>query len=238
MPVVICVDQLIVSTMTKIYERETMADTTQQATPGNPTFHRLWPTLFMTVTLPGHEQANAMLSGLVLEKNVEQEQMTTNYLEYNLMEDENPAVLWLRQCFEKAVQDYAQEAGITYALDWTIQAWPNVNFRGDYHNLHNHPHSWLSGTYYLNVPDQSAADTFRSDLNPGAISFFDPRPQANMGAVRSDGQFDPEFRRLPEPGELFLWPAFLHHLVHPNLVDVPRLSISFNVVLRNKANYL
>ena len=59
-----------------------------------------------------------------------------------------------------------------------------------------------------------------------------------MGAISGDGQFDPEFRRLPNEGELFLWPAFLHHLVHPNLVDVPRLSISFNVVLRNKTNYL
>ena len=158
-----------------------MADTPQQAAPGSPAFHRLWPTLFMAVTLPGHEQANAMLSGLVLEKNAEQEQMTTNYLDQNFLEDENPAVLWLRQCFDKAVHDYAHELGITYPLDWTLQAWPNVNFKGDYHNLHNHPHAWLSGTYYLNVPDQGAADTFRSDLNPGAISFFDPRPQANMG---------------------------------------------------------
>ena len=62
--------------------------------------------------------------------------------------------------------------------------------------------------------------------------------QANMGAVRGDCQFDRELRRLPDAGELFLWPAFLHHLLHPNLVDVPRLSISFNVVLRYKANYL
>ena len=74
----------------------------------------------MAVNLPGHEQANAMLNGLVLEKHAEQEQMTTNYLEQNLMEDERPAALWLRQCFDKAVQDYVQEAGITYPLDWTI----------------------------------------------------------------------------------------------------------------------
>ena len=52
-----------------------------------------------------------MLSGLVLEKNAEQEQMTTNYLEQNFLEDENPAILWLRQCFDKAVQDYAKKQG-------------------------------------------------------------------------------------------------------------------------------
>ena len=81
MLVMIFIDHFVVSSITSIQERETMADTHQQAAPGSPTFHRLWPTLFMAVTLPGHEQANAMLSGLVLEKNAEQEQMTTNYLD-------------------------------------------------------------------------------------------------------------------------------------------------------------
>ena len=46
--------------------------------------------------------------------------MTTNYLEQNLMEDESPDVLWLRQGFDKGAQDCAQEAGITCPLDWTI----------------------------------------------------------------------------------------------------------------------
>tara|TARA_B100001057_G_scaffold470751_1_gene532383 strand:+ start:735 stop:860 length:126 start_codon:yes stop_codon:yes gene_type:complete len=36
------------------------------------------------------------------------------------MEDESPALLCLRQCFDNAVQHYVQEAGITYSLDWTI----------------------------------------------------------------------------------------------------------------------
>ena len=104
--------------------------------------------------------------------------------------------------------------------------------------LHNHPHSWLSGTYYVNVPDQSDAETYRSDLNPGAISFFDPRGQANMNAIRGDGQVDPEHRILPTGGDLLLWPAFLHHLVHPNMAEVPRISVSFNVVLKWKPEYM
>ena len=64
----IFIDHFVVSSITSIQEREPMADAPQQATPGIPTFHQLWPTLFMAVTLPGHEQANAMLRGLVLEK--------------------------------------------------------------------------------------------------------------------------------------------------------------------------
>ena len=79
---------------------------------------------------------------------------------------------------------------------------------------------------------------FRSDLNPAAISFFDPRPQANMNAIRDDAQVDPEHRILPVAGDLMLWPSFLHHLVHPNMSDAPRISVSFNVVLKWKNDYI
>ena len=205
---------------------------------GVPEFKYLWPTLFMSIKLPGSIEANPLISGLILEKNSERDQMTTNYLSDNFLENEHPAINWLNQCFDRAILDYKNKTNIKYDLEWSIYGWPNVNFKGDYHNLHNHPHSWLSGTYYLNVPDQSDAETFRSDLNPGAISFFDPRPQANMNSINNDGQFDPEFRIIPEEGDLFIWPSFLHHLVHPNLVDVPRLSLSFNVNLKNINNYL
>jgi hypothetical protein len=51
-----------------------------------------------------------------------------------------------------SINDYKNNLGIGYEMDWHVQAWPNVNRFGDYHNLHNHPHSWLSGTYYVQVP--------------------------------------------------------------------------------------
>ena len=205
---------------------------------GGAEFKRLWPTLFMSVRLPGHEVANNIISSIVMQSHAQQDQLTTNYLDQNFFDSDNPAVGWLHQCCHRAIADYAAEAGMSEMPEVSLQAWPNINFKGDYHNLHNHPHSWLSGTYYLNVPDQSKAAVFREDLNPGAISFFDPRGAANMSAIRNDGQYDPEYRRVPEAGELFLWPAFIHHFVHPNMVDTPRLSISFNVLVKNKTKYL
>jgi uncharacterized protein (TIGR02466 family) len=213
--------------------RKTMANP-----EGKSEFVNLWPTLFMSVLLPGHEQANGLLSSLVMQQNAEQNQMTTNYLEQNIFSVEHPAIIWLRQSCEHGIKEYSSHAGLETTPEYSLQGWPNVNFKGDYHNLHNHPHSWLSGTYYLHVPSQEKAETYREDLNPAEISFFDPRASANMTAIRNDGQFDPEYRRQPNAGELFLWPSFLYHFVHPNLVDEPRLSISFNVILHNKSKYL
>jgi len=208
-----------------------------QRVDGQAQFQRLWPTLFMAIQLPGHEAANPVLSALLLQANSQQAQLTTNYLNQNLFELNHPAISWLQQCVMRAIADYAAEAGMETMPEVSVQAWANVNAKGDYHNLHNHPHSWLSGTYYLDVPVQPSS-TGRDDLNPGSISFFDPRGAANMTALRNDGQFDPEYRRLPEAGELFLWPAFLHHFVHPNMADTPRISISFNVVVTNKSKFL
>ena len=202
--------------------------------PGEAQFHALWPTRFMSVSLPGHEQANPVLAQFVLERDGASADMTVQYLNENLFDLSHPAVHWLKSCVMRAVTDYAVAEGLGYQPQFDVQAWANVNRQGDYHNLHNHPHSWLSGTYYVAIPDQGGAARHRSDLNPCSISFFDPRPQANMTAVRGDGQFDPEFRMLPSPGQMFLWPSFLHHLVHPNLVEEPRISISFNVVLTKK----
>lgn len=59
-----------------------------------------------------------------------------------------------------------------------------------------------------------------------------------MTAIKGDPQIDAEFRVLPRAGELLLWPAFLHHLVHPNLADELRVSVSFNVVLKWRDSYL
>ena len=196
-----------------------------------PTFLNLWPTVFMQLSLPGHESANPVLADLILSKNVEIQNMTENYNEDNIFNMDHPVIFWLQQCIDKAIDDYSKNSGINYTLNWKLQGWGNVNMKGDYHNLHNHPHSWLSGTYYVNVPDQTDAEIFRNDLNPASISFFDPRPQANMNSIKNDKQVDPEYRVLPQSGDLFIWPAFIHHLVHPNMSDAPRLSLSFNVIV-------
>ena len=196
-----------------------------------PTFLNLWPTVFMQLSLPGHESANPVLADLILSKNVEVQNMTENYNEDNIFNMDHPVIFWLQQCIDKAIDDYSKNSGINYTLNWKLQGWGNVNMKGDYHNLHNHPHSWLSGTYYVNVPDQTDAEIFRNDLNPASISFFDPRPQANMNSIKNDKQVDPEYRVLPQSGDLFIWPAFIHHLVHPNMSDAPRLSLSFNVIV-------
>lgn len=207
-----------------------MTDTTQ--------FLSLWPTVVMRDRLPVDQAITQALVDEITRLDGERADLTTGYLADNLFTSEHPALVWLRDCINHAVIRYIDHSAIDYAVDWHLQGWANVNRFGDYHNLHNHPHAWLSGTYYVSVPDAPIDLPGRSDRTPGAISFFDPRPQANMTAIKADGQVDPEHRIQPRSGDILLWPAFIHHLVHPNLSQDHRISVSFNVVLRWSDTYL
>lgn len=207
--------------------------------PDQDGFRLLWPLLFLERTLPGHEYANLELERLILEQEAGNENLTTDYLRGNLLALDNPAIGWLTQCIQKTAADYCRRAGMDYEIQWTLQGWANVNRLGDYHDPHNHPYAYLSGTYYVRIPESRAADLRnRADVRPGCITFYDPRGAVNMTAIKDDLQIEPEFTVTPKPGSILMWPAFLMHFVHPNLSDDPRISISFNVVVRNPTDYL
>ncbi len=201
-------------------------------------FKFLWPTVFLQRSLPGHQAANQVLAQMILGLEAEHRDMTTDYLAGNLLTLENPAVQWLKDCINKTVIDYLRHAGMDYSINWRLQGWANVNRLGDYHDAHNHPHAYLSGTYYVTVPEGRAEIGTRRDLRSGCITFYDPRGAVNMTAIKRDPNIEAEHTVDPKAGMILLWPAFLNHFVHPNLSREPRISISFNVVLKWSDDYL
>ena len=112
--------------------------------------------------------------------------------------------------------------GRTLALD---SLWINVMDKGGIHSAHIHPHSVVSGTYYVEIP-KGAAD----------IRFEDPRLAMMMAApprketARRQNQ---TFARVsPKAGTLLLWESFVRHEVLPNSAPGKRISISFNYAMR------
>ena len=142
---------------------------------GQPQFLALADTVHARM-LPGAEMANPALSAVIMERNAETDDMTVDYTADNLFTMDHPAVQWLRQCCDRH-SGLRRRSRHFLPARWSLQGWGNVNFRGDYHNLHNHPHSGFRDLL-CECPGPERCETYRSDLNPGAISFFDPRPQA------------------------------------------------------------
>jgi uncharacterized protein (TIGR02466 family) len=99
--------------------------------------------------------------------------------------------------------------------------WINVMKRGAIHAPHIHPHSVLSGTYYVTAPPGS-----------GAIRFEDPRLPMLMAAPPKKQKASTENRSFvdvaPKPGLLLLWESWLRHGVEANTSKTPRISVSFN----------
>ncbi|MCY7272050.1 MAG: hypothetical protein LH485_08385 [Sphingomonas bacterium] len=99
--------------------------------------------------------------------------------------------------------------------------WVNLLKGSGHHSGHIHPHSILSGTFYVEAPPGS-----------GAIRFEDPRLGLMMAAPqRRDDAPEPlqSFVTInPRPGMLLLWESFLRHEVLPGTAKAERLSISFN----------
>jgi uncharacterized protein (TIGR02466 family) len=103
--------------------------------------------------------------------------------------------------------------------------WINVMDKGGIHAAHIHPHSVISGTYYVAIPKGAAA-----------IRFEDPRlammmaaPPKRAKAARANRTF---VTVEPKPGTILLWESFLRHDVPPNAARGKRISISFNYALR------
>jgi hypothetical protein len=151
--------------------------------PERDGFTQLWPTLFLRRHLPGHEAANQALLQLIEDLEAQNRDLTTDYRDSNILALEHQAAGWLKDCVNKTAIDYLRRVGLEYPVNWTLQGWANVNRRRDYHHPHNHPHAYLSGTYYLRVPEQPDKRETRKDLRPGAISFYDPRGAVNMSAT-------------------------------------------------------
>lgn len=100
--------------------------------------------------------------------------------------------------------------------------WMNVMPQHTYHTLHLHPHSALSGTYYVQVPPGSSC-----------LKLEDPRMPMYMHApVRETGKFSSLYYEIqPKPGTVVLFESWLRHEVPPNASKKPRISVSFNLSL-------
>ena len=198
----------------------------------------LWPTKLAKKILLNCEEKNNQLLQLIDNWAQHNVSLTTDYRDHNPFEVDTPTTNWLRDEVNLAIVEYLETIDINYAVNWVIHGWANLNRHGDYHDPHNHPQSYLSGTYYVKVPVGSTASHQRVDARPNCITFYDPRTGFNMQSIKNDPYIEPEHTVFPEPGLLMLWPASLMHFVHPNLSDDTRVSISFNILLKWSDDYL
>lgn len=148
----------------------------------------------------------------------------TSYASLDDLPIRNPVFDDLRRVLDKHVRRFADEAFLDLAgrklkLD---SLWVNVmKGAGGHHSGHIHPHSVVSGTLYIRVPEGAAG-----------LKLEDPRLPMMMAAPlrREDAPEDAQtfVYTDPKPGTIFLWESWLRHEVPAGRAKSDRISISFN----------
>jgi uncharacterized protein (TIGR02466 family) len=103
--------------------------------------------------------------------------------------------------------------------------WVNLLKPGAAHSGHIHPHSVISGTYYVAVPPGA-----------GGLRLEDPRLPLMMSAPPRRAQAGEESRSFvtvqPQVGAVLMWESWLRHEVVAGTAKTPRISVSFNYAWR------
>lgn len=139
----------------------------------------------------------------------------TSYASLNDLPRRDPAFAMLAKLLTRHATKFAEEC--TFALPRKPRLdslWVNLLKSGGHHSGHIHPHSLISGTFYVEVPARS-----------GSIRFEDPRLPLMMAAPPRADNF---VTVTPRPGLLLLWESWLRHEVLPGTGRGERLSVSFN----------
>ena len=110
-----------------------------------------------------------------------------------------------------------REVAVAFRDSWIVRS-----LAGDYNPAHKHG-GQLSGIVYTAVPPQVA--------DPGHM---DGKLQFVFGQLKEENiDFLGPRRVIPSVGDLYLFPAWLTHLVYPFRGDGERVSYSFNLAVQN-----
>lgn len=146
----------------------------------------------------------------------------TSYASLNDLPRRDPAFADLQRLLTRHASKFADELAFELGRKPKLDSlWVNLMKPGGHHSAHIHPHSILSGTLYVEVPNGS-----------GAIRFEDPRLSMMMAAPVRHEDAPEELRPFvsiePRPGLLLMWESWLRHEVLAGSAKTDRLSISFN----------
>lgn len=141
-----------------------------------------------------------------------------------------PALQALNAALEAVVRRRAAEARRHAAhpfhraapTEFRLYSWGVILKEKGYQAPHFHPHGWMSGVYYIDVPD----DITESDpARAGWIEFGRGDPRWNRTSTAM-----PVTQLRPEAGLLFTFPSFFWHNTRPLRTDKPRISFAFDVI--------
>jgi uncharacterized protein (TIGR02466 family) len=146
----------------------------------------------------------------------------TSYGSLNDLPRRDPTIADLAKLLTRHASRFAGECAFDLDRKPRLDSlWVNLLKSSGHHSGHVHPHSVISGTFYVEVSKGS-----------GAIRFEDPRSALMMAAPPRQKDAPEELQPFvsvePRSGLLLMWESWLRHEVLAGAGKGDRLSISFN----------
>ncbi|MBM4302791.1 MAG: hypothetical protein FJ112_00525 [Deltaproteobacteria bacterium] len=199
----------------------------------------LFPTLVGTGNLPNFKSLNTKMAKDIetlaktdkMGQKWSQENYRGGYTSYSSIYDLHLRYPSFSQ-FEDELQPFAKD--FAKSQGWNLHdfelrmthLWVNIMPEHTYHTLHFHPHSDISGAYYLQTPPFSVP-----------LKIEDPRMNFYMNAPTRENPTqaskDLYYNLQAKPGDFVMFESWLRHEVPPNQSKRPRISLSFNYSLEN-----
>jgi uncharacterized protein (TIGR02466 family) len=147
----------------------------------------------------------------------------TSYGSLNDLTWRDPVFGALQEHLDGHVAAYVAEldynlAGRKVELD---SLWINILKPGGVHTGHIHPHSVISGTTYVDMPEGAAA----LKLEDPRLALMMAQPARKLRASQENRSF---ISIEPKAGQVLLWESWLRHEVPMHQGKADRISVSFN----------
>lgn len=126
-----------------------------------------------------------------------------------------------------AIGDVLDTLQIVYKGFQITGCWINVRGSGGSHRPHSHANNFLSGVYYVSVPDEG-----------GRIMFHDPRIQTQIIQPQTikRNAYNSNTANIPiRTGAMIIFPSWLSHSVEKCKTETRRISVSFNAMFNDFA---
>lgn len=181
-------------------------------------------TLFPTVVLRSNLGRSFLDEEINTLKNLEFRENKGNLTSKNSYVLELPELENLKNFFQGALNTYIRDINKPANLEiYITQSWVNTTTENQNHHRHDHPNSFLSGVFYVNVD----SDVDRIIFHRKEMVFPLVVEPCEFNLLNSDS-----WAINVKNGDLLLFPSTLEHEVPVKKESNKRVSISFNTFIK------
>ena len=146
---------------------------------------------------------------------------------------------WQSECFSLVdesdllqsflINCLASFPAIKKSVDLIVTSWININSPGSFNVKHTHPTSDLSGVIWIKCPKKCGNIIFDS---PTSFVTYN-EIQCCTDEFKESHKYYHNYRFSPIEGRMLIFPSHLTHQVEINESKEDRISVSFNIRLKN-----